>query len=248
MLGPMHPRISLVIPAFEEERLLPRLLDSVDAARRRFSAAADAVEVIVVDNLSRDATARIATERGCRVVSCPVRSIAAVRNAGAAAAHAPYLAFVDADSALHVDSFGFIAAALDDPSVVGGATGIRLERRSPGIVFTYYSLLPMVALLGLDTGVVFCRSADFEAVGGFDESRLLAEDVAFQLALKKLGRSRGQRFLRATAARALLSTRKFDQHGDWHYFTSMPHAAGAALFGGRVLERLARKYWYVDRR
>jgi glycosyltransferase involved in cell wall biosynthesis len=244
----MQPRISLVVPAFEEERLLPRLLDSVDAASRRFSADAAAVETIVVDNLSCDATARIAAERGCRVLSCPVRSIAAVRNAGAAAARAPWLAFVDADSQLHADTFGLIAAALDDPAVVGGATGIRLERRSPGILVTYAMVLPMVTLLGLDTGVVFCRAADFAAVGRFDESRLLAEDVAFQLALKKLGRSRGQRFLRATAAPALLSTRKFDEHGDWHYFTSMPQALAAALFGGAALTRLARRFWYMDRR
>ena len=51
------PRISLVIPAYNEERLLPRLLDTVDAARRRF---AGAVEVIVADNMSSDGTASAA--------------------------------------------------------------------------------------------------------------------------------------------------------------------------------------------
>jgi len=47
------PRISLVIPAYNEEKYLPRLLDSVDAARARFAGRGD-VEVIVADNVSTD--------------------------------------------------------------------------------------------------------------------------------------------------------------------------------------------------
>ncbi len=50
-------RISLVIPAWNEERYLPRLLDSVDAARARYRGGADRIEVIVADNASTDRTA-----------------------------------------------------------------------------------------------------------------------------------------------------------------------------------------------
>ncbi|HEU5163589.1 MAG TPA: glycosyltransferase, partial [Thermoanaerobaculia bacterium] len=60
------PTISVVIPAYNEEAYLPRLLDSIDRARERYGR--DAVEVIVGDNTSTDATARIAAERGCTVV------------------------------------------------------------------------------------------------------------------------------------------------------------------------------------
>ena len=42
----------------------------------------------------------------------------------------------------------------------------------------------------MDTGVVFCRRADFVTVGGYDERRYFAEDVVFLWALKRLGRSR----------------------------------------------------------
>lgn len=52
------PRISLVIPAFNEEHYLPRLLDTIDAARARYREGAEAIEVIVADNGSTDAETR----------------------------------------------------------------------------------------------------------------------------------------------------------------------------------------------
>jgi glycosyltransferase involved in cell wall biosynthesis len=57
----MAPAISLVIPCYNEAALLPRLLASVDVARRAFSADPDAVEVIVADNDSTDGTAAVAS-------------------------------------------------------------------------------------------------------------------------------------------------------------------------------------------
>ena len=62
------PRISLVIPAHNEESYLPDLLDTVDLARARYSAGPDEIEVVVADNASSDRTAEIARARGCRVV------------------------------------------------------------------------------------------------------------------------------------------------------------------------------------
>ena len=60
----MTPRYSVVIPAYNEEKLLGRLLDSLDVARAAYGNA-DAIEVIVADNMSTDMTAEIARMRGC---------------------------------------------------------------------------------------------------------------------------------------------------------------------------------------
>ena len=214
----MLPRYSLIIPAYNEERLLGRLLDSVDAARATYGGG-DAVEVIVADNASTDRTAVIAATRGCRVIAVEKRVIAAARNAGARAARGEFLAFVDADAQVHPDTFVEIDRALADPRVVAGATGARLERWSIGIAFTYAMIVPIVFVTGMDTGVTFCRKEDFEAIGGYDESRLVAEDVAFLWALRRLGQTRGQRLARATRAKIVASTRKFDEFGDWHFFS-----------------------------
>ena len=90
-------RHSLIIPAYNEEAYLPRLLDTVDRAREAWRAGPAAVEVIVADNASTDGTARVAAARGCRVVPVARRGIAVARNAGARAATGEVLSFVDAD-------------------------------------------------------------------------------------------------------------------------------------------------------
>ncbi len=235
-------RFSLIVPAFNEERYLPRLLDSVEAARGAYTRGAAAVEVILADNASTDRTAEVASTRGCRVVRVLKRSIAATRNAGARSALGPVLAFVDADSQVHPETFNAVDEALATGRYVGGASGVTMERWSMGIRATYLLILPMVYLTGMDTGVVFCRREDFERVGGYDEQRLFAEDVEFLSCLKRLGRSRGQRLARLTAAKAVASTRKFDEHGDWHYF-SMLARVGVSLGRGRLQDRV-ESYWY----
>jgi len=63
------PRLSLIIPAYNEAALLHRLVDTVDRARAAYTHGPHAVEVIVADNGSTDGTSAIATARGCRVVS-----------------------------------------------------------------------------------------------------------------------------------------------------------------------------------
>lgn len=239
--------VSLVIPAHNEGKLLPRLLDSVDAARARYRHGPGAVEVVVADNASTDTTAAMAGSRGCSVASVTTRSIAAARNGGAALASGAVIAFVDADSRIHPETFNAVDEAMADETVVAGATGVYMERWSAGIAATYALLMPLVWLLQMDTGVVFCRRRDFEAVGGFDESVLFGEDVRFQLALRRLGRADGRRLKRLRRARALASTRKFDAHGDWHYFTMLSRLLPAVLARSRRTDELARRYWYDAR-
>jgi len=242
---PQPPRYSLVIPAYNEALLLPRLLDSIDVARDAYGDR-DAIEVIVADNASTDATAQIAQARGCRVAAVAKRVIAASRNGGARLASGEVIAFIDADSQLHPRTFLEIDRALANPRIIGGATGVRLDRMSPGIALTFAAFLPLVWLTGMDAGVVFCRKADFDAIGGYDETRLIAEDAAFLWSLRRLGRSRGQRLVRATRAKAIASTRKFDEFGDWHYFPLM--IEGIRHFMRRGGSEFVDRYWYKPKR
>lgn len=245
------PRISLIVPAYNEQAYLPRLLESVDRARERYVRGADAVEIIVADNVSTDRTAEIARSHGCRVVAVETRVIAAVRNAGARAARGEILTFADADTQMHPETFNQIDRALDNPGVIVGATGIRFERRSVGIAFTFAMLVVVGSVirlairerptLNVDTGVTFCRRRDFEKIGGYREERLFAEDVQLLFDLRKLGR-----FARGMTARAIFSTRKFDQFGDWHMFALGPRLVWNMLGRGGI-DQFARRYWYSQR-
>ena len=247
------PSISVVIPAFNEEVHLPRLLATIDQARSRYRGGRDAVEVIVADNCSTDATASIARDRGCRVISVEKRAIGAVRNGGARAATGEILAFVDADTQIHLETFNEIADIIEAGHVVGGATGIRFERSSAGLKLTFAMLVVAGSLIriamgerptsNVDTGVTFCRRRDFEEIGGYSEERLFAEDAQFLVDLRRLGRRRGQRLANGMKSRAIFSTRKFDQYGDWHYFPLSARMIASVLRRGG-LTAWARRYWY----
>lgn len=240
-------RFSLVVPAYDEERYLPRLLDSVDAARAAYGGGPAEVEVVVADNASTDATAAVARARGCRVARVEKRAIAAARNGGAALAAGEVLCFVDADSRIHPATFDRIDAVLQ-PHVVAGATGVRPERWSAGFAATWALFIPFVWLTRMDTGVVFCRRADFAAVGGYDERLLFGEDVDFLLRLRWLGRPRGQRLTRMSGAKAIASMRKFDEHGEWHYLTTMPKVGLGWLLRRETGRAFAERYWYRPKR
>ena len=95
----MQPvKISIVVPAFNEERLLARSLAEIKSAAGAFAGRGWDVEFIVCDNNSTDRTAEIARGAGAVVVFEPVNQIARARNCGAAAATGDWLVFVDADS------------------------------------------------------------------------------------------------------------------------------------------------------
>ena len=237
-------RFSVVIPAYNEEKFLPRLLESIAAARANYSGGRDQIEVIVADNDSTDRTAEVSASHGAQVVRVTKRRIAAARNGGGRVAKGEILCFIDADSAVHPETFNAIDAAMKTGRYVWGVTGAVMERKSFGVLVTYWMFMPMVLLTGFDTGLSFCRREDFEAVGGYDESRLYAEDVIFPLALRRLGRSRGQKTVRLPQIKALACTRKFDQFGDWHYFWMLSHAFKSLITWNWNDEKLAKKYWY----
>jgi glycosyltransferase involved in cell wall biosynthesis len=237
-------RFSIVIPAYNEEQYLPRLLDSIEVARSNYSAGSEVIEIIVADNDSTDRTAEVAAAHGARVVTVKKRRIAAARNGGGRAARAEIVCFIDGDSALHPLTFDAIDQAMNGGRYVAGSTGLTLERKSIGLVVTYCLAAPMVWISGMDAGVIFCRREDFEAVGGYDESRLYAEDLLFLIALRRLGKTRGQRLTRLPQVKALGCTRKFDQFGDWHYFGLLGHAIKSLVTGNWHDDNLAERYWY----
>ncbi|MCK5841057.1 MAG: hypothetical protein KAH31_02730 [Candidatus Sabulitectum sp.] len=100
---------------------------------------------------------------------------------------------------------------MSEPGIIGGTTGIKMERMSPGIALSYWAMVPMLWMTGIDTGVVFCRKNDFIPTDGYNEEVLFAEDVQFLMNLKQLGRSRKQKLVKLHSARAVTSARKFDE-------------------------------------
>lgn len=181
------PNVSIVIPARNEELELGRCLAAVQTA---LSTTRLGGEVIVVDDGSEDRTAAIASEHGARVVSVKLHNIGAVRNAGAAAATAERIVFVDADTQLPPETLAAAMRALDE-GAVGGGGGIRWDVAPPfgSRVCSHIFLFVWQGVLRYAAGCfMFCRREEFEAIGGFDPTWFAAEEREFTKAMRARGR------------------------------------------------------------
>ena len=90
--------ISIVIPAFNEGKLLRHTVEPIQCAINDNSHRGYSWELIVCDNQSTDKTAEIATELGGRVVFELPLPISKARNSGASIANGHWLLFIDADT------------------------------------------------------------------------------------------------------------------------------------------------------
>ena len=208
-------RFSVVIPAHNEELLLPRGLAAIGKAK---DASRGGVQVIVVANRCTDSTRSVAESAGATVVESPVRNIAEVRNVGARFASGEVLVTIDADSRMAPSALADIGRLLDTGRYVGGGTKVRPERSSAGIRATLAVVEVSTFLGGISGAMFWCRREDYWAIGGFDERLVLAEDIDFARRLRAHGKETGRKFTTLRSAPVTISMRKFDRFGDWHMF------------------------------
>ena len=92
-MGEKRPYVSIVVPAYNEEKNLPACLESL--LSQDFTGS---YEVLVVDNASRDGTAAVVERYGVKLITCEMRGVFFARAAGAAAAKGEIIAQADADT------------------------------------------------------------------------------------------------------------------------------------------------------
>ena len=122
-----RPSISLVLPAYNEASNLRPLLEE---ARRTLSRLTKEHEIIVVDDGSRDETARIAREfGGVRLLShARNRGYGAALRTGLRAARMDWIVFTDADLQFRLADLVALLQARGDVDIVAG---YRAPRRDP---------------------------------------------------------------------------------------------------------------------
>ena len=187
--------ISIIVPAFNEEKLLAASLRAVKAAAEAFTTAGIAWELVVCDNNSTDQTAEIARAEGARVVFESVNQIGRARNTGANAATGTWLLFIDADSHPSQELLRDTAALTRRPDVLLAGATIRLDEASVlvrlvcGVWNTTSRLRKLVA-----GSFIFVRASAFREVGGFDLRFFAGEEIDLALRLQKhVGRRDRQR-------------------------------------------------------
>ena len=216
------PTLSIIVPAWNEEKHLGHTLESLKAAAAVYERDRQATaELIVVDNNSTDRTAEVARNHGVTVVFEPVNNIGRARNAGARVARGKYLAFCDADNQVTENLFALIHDHLEDPKIAGGGTWIEPARRNLKINFFYFVWGIYVRLSRVGVGMLHCRKADFDSFGGFDETIYAAEDLQLAYDLRTLGEPRGQKFNLIRKGWIITSTRKIDQMPLWEMLAKL---------------------------
>lgn len=187
-------RISVVVPAFNEERLLGATLEAIKAAARAFDGAGG-WDLVVCDNNSTDRTAEIARAAGATVVFEPHNQISRARNRGAAVASGEWLVFVDADSTPSRGLFEDLREAIESGRVIGGGSTIAVDdpemrvRAALGLWNAISTTLRWAA-----GAFVYCEAATFRRIGGFSEELYASEELDLSRRLKHLARQEGKEF------------------------------------------------------
>src|SRR5579872_140752 len=167
------PLISVIVPARNAERTLPRCLDSLSAQT------SEDVEVIVVDDNSTDGTAAIASRYAIKLIALPQHAgVSAARNRGAEAARAEVLLFLDADVVLAPGGMTRVIATMARPEVSALIGSYDADPDDPSLVsrfknlahhhFHQHSQTEANSFWGACGAV---RRAIFLTAGGFDEKR-----------------------------------------------------------------------------
>ena len=175
----MNSRISVIIPALDEARVIGRALAS--------AADEPEVELIVVDGGSRDATAEIARSYGAAVVtSLPGR--ARQMNAGARIATGETLLFLHADTRLPPQFAREVRRILNLPGVVAGAFELKIDGADWALRLVERAANLRSRLLQLPYGDqgFFLRATLFRNLGGYPEI-LFMEDLELGRRLRRRG-------------------------------------------------------------
>ena len=178
-----EPTVSVIVPVHNGEATIRTCLEALLAQ----DWPRDALEVIVVDNRSTDATRAIVAEYAVSLVEeHEVQSSYAARNRGVADSHGRILAFTDADCVPDRGWVRAFAAALE-PDSVGLAAGPIEAWRAERLVERYQAIRALRAdrafghpvLPFAQTANAACRREVFDSVGGFDAACRFGGDLDF---------------------------------------------------------------------
>jgi len=247
MVEKLSVKISIIIPAFNEEKLIAGTLERIAAASSAFLTLGWIVETIVCDNNSTDRTAELARSAGAKVVFEPINQISRARNAGAAGASGDWLIFVDADSHPSAGLFANVAEVIQSGRVLAGGSTVAIDRNYllPRAAVAGWNLLSRIRRWAAGS-FIFCEAAAFREIGGFSTELFISEEIDLSKRLQKLARQRGKRMTILHRHPIVTSVRKI------HLYTPREHLR----FLGRLLIQRGRPMknreecaiWYDGRR
>lgn len=200
----MIKMLSIIIPTLNEEKYLPKLLDSIKKQSFRD------YEIIVADFNSKDNTRKIARKYKCKIVKGGKPPVA--RNNGAKVAKGDVLFFIDADCVikkyfLQKAINGIKSKSLDAAGCYAWALSNRISDDIWFLLFNLWIYMTQFFYPNASFGI-FCKKNVHEKIKGFDENIKLSEDLDYA---KRAGKHGKFRILKNVKVYA--SVRRFDEEG-----------------------------------
>ena len=218
--------ISIIIPAFNEENYLPKLLECIK------NQTYNDYEVIVADANSKDKTGQIARKYGCRVVNGGMPAVG--RNNGAKSAKGSIFLFLDADVQIGNNFLKDAAKEIEENNL--DAAGCRITPLGNNfvdkiffLIFNLWTFITQFFYPNASGGGIFCRAEIHKKIKGFDESIKLSEDMDYVKRCAKFGKFR---ILKHPVA--LVSMRRFEKEGRLKVGLKLLLSAFYRLFFGEI--------------
>jgi len=198
-----YPRISIIIPAHNEEEYIGATLDALNRQDYPYC------EIVVVANGCQDRTVEAAREKCPRIVTLDDKGLGISRNLGARIATGDLLVFLDADTILEPHALRVIAGEFTEGDAGGTLKGQPDSNRfAYRVIYGLKNFIHRFVVRNGSSGVIICWKKHFDSVGGFDERLELRENSELIRRLKRFG---GYRYIGTTAATT--SMRRYDRCG-----------------------------------
>ncbi len=240
-------KISVIVPAFNEEKLLDVSLAKMQTAATAFKQRGWEFELVVCDNNSTDRTSEIARSAGAKVVFEPFNQIGRARNSGAAAASGDWFIFVDADSHPSAELFADVAEAIHSGNVIAGGSTMRLDEGNFAANFVTQGWnLTSRFKKWLAGSFIFIEATAFRELGGFNPEIFAAEELELSQRLKKIAAAHGKKMVILHRHPLITSARKIKLYSSgelWRFFLK-------SIFSHKrtVRSREESYLWYDGRR
>ena len=183
-----NKKVSIIIPAYNEEKYLPACLESIS----NLIYPEDNIEVIMIDNGSVDRTRDIAESYGVKVLFNDSKNISGLRNLGVRESTGDIIAFIDADCAVSREWLKNAAKYFVNGRVSAWGAPPIIPKDPTWVQKTWFLVRqkekPIQEVGWLESMNLFVRKEQFEAIGGFNENLVTCEDVDFCYRIRKYGR------------------------------------------------------------
>ena len=176
----MMPKFSFIIPVWNEEAIISRMIEHV----RNLSASGGA-EIIVVDGDPAGRTIKVARHMGVKT-AISEKGRGNQMNIGASLATGEILIFLHADTLLPPDALELIETAMEDSSCIAGAFDLAIDSARPvfRLIEKAASFRSRMTRIPYGDQTIFIRKRDFRDLGGFNNIPVM-EDVEFMQRIKK---------------------------------------------------------------